>query len=163
MTAGRGVVFRLRGSGHDFDLRLLRPGATGLDQPAAAVDQAETAGSNEDLAHKPTMTGDYFLDVRAFQGQGNYALTVLVDRDSDTRPDGEDNCPSALNPGQEDTDGDRLGDACDRFPDDRLNDSDRDGLRGAGGQLPDRRQPGADRLGRGRPRRRVRHQRARSP
>jgi hypothetical protein len=130
MTAGQGVVVRLRGSGHDFDLRLLRPGSTDLDNPGAVVNQAETAGSNEDLFHRPTLTGTHYLDVRAFQGQGTYSVTVLPDRDSDTRPDSEDNCPSSLNPGQEDADGDRVGDGCDRFPDDPANDVDRDG-RGA--------------------------------
>jgi len=127
LTAGQGVVVRLRGASGDFDLRLLRPGSTGLDQSGAVVDQAETAGSNEDLFHRPSSTGVYFLDVRAFQGQGSYSVQILIDRDSDTRPDVEDNCPSALNPGQENADGDRLGDACDRFPDDRANDADRDG------------------------------------
>ena len=130
LTAGQGVVVRLRGSGHDFDLRLLRPGATDVNQAGAMVNQAETAGSNEDLFHKPTMTGTHYLDVRAFQGQGTYSVTVLPDRDSDTRPNSEDNCASAVNPGQEDADGDRIGDVCDRFPDDRANDVDRDG-RGA--------------------------------
>ncbi len=127
LTAGQGVVIRLRGASGDFDLRLLRPGTSSLNQSGAVVDQAETAGSNEDLAHRPTSTGLYFLDVRAFQGQGNYTVAVLIDRDFDTRPDAEDNCVGAQNPGQEDADGDRLGDACDRFPDDRANDADRDG------------------------------------
>ena len=132
LTAGQGVVIRLRGASGDFDLRLLRPGSTGLDQSGAVVDQAETAGSNEDLFHRPSSSGLYYLDVRAFQGQGGYAVQVLVDRDSDTRPDAEDNCPTALNPGQENADGDSLGDACDSFPDDAANDADRDG-RGADG------------------------------
>lgn len=128
LTAGRGVIFRLRPTGgqHDFDLRLLRPGAPSLAEPPLA--QAETAGSSEDLAYKPTATGTHFLDVRAFQGTGSYTVTTLVDSDSDARADAEDNCPTALNPGQEDSDSDRTGDACDRFPDDPANDADKDGL-----------------------------------
>ena len=31
-------------------------------------------------------------------------------------PDVEDNCPLVFNPGQEDLDGDSLGDACDECP-----------------------------------------------
>ncbi len=128
LTAGRGVIFRLRPTGgqHDFDLRLLRPGAPSLADPPLA--QAETAGSTEDLSYKPTSTGRHFLDVRAFQGTGSYTVTTLVDADADARADGEDNCPAAVNPGQEDSDRDRAGDPCDRFPDDPANDADKDGL-----------------------------------
>ncbi len=35
-----------------------------------------------------------------------------IDDDSDTVPDGCDNCPEVANPGQEDIDGDDIGDAC---------------------------------------------------
>ena len=136
LTAGQGVVVRLRGSGHDFDLRLLRPGATSLNQPGATLEEAQAAGSNEDIFHRPTLTGTYYVDVHAFTGQGIYTVSVLPDRDSDTRPDSEDNCQAVLNPGQEDSDGDRIGDDCDRFPDDPANDVDRDGRAAAEDNCP---------------------------
>lgn len=41
------------------------------------------------------------------------ASTCLQDADSDGKPDKIDNCPTVANPGQEDTDEDKIGDACD--------------------------------------------------
>lgn len=45
-----------------------------------------------------------------------YVRDVNPDPDGDGAPDGEDNCPGDANPGQDDGDGDGLGDVCD--PDD---------------------------------------------
>ena len=40
-------------------------------------------------------------------------LTNSVDSDADGVDDTVDNCPATVNPSQQDSDGDRLGDACD--------------------------------------------------
>ena len=41
------------------------------------------------------------------------ATSGVIDTDVDGVPDDTDNCPSVSNPGQEDLDGDAVGDACD--------------------------------------------------
>jgi hypothetical protein len=46
------------------------------------------------------------------------ACVGVVDTDSDTIPDVEDNCPLVANPLQDDTDSDGIGDACDSCPND---------------------------------------------
>ncbi len=50
----------------------------------------------------------------ALRGTGREVMTP--DRDNDAVPDSTDNCPTVANPGQADTDGDGLGDACDDNP-----------------------------------------------
>ena len=157
LTAGQGVVVACAARAATSTCGCCARAPRTLDQAGAMVDQAETAGSNEDLFHKPSMSGVHYLDVRAFQGQGSYSVTVLLDRDSDTRPDVEDNCPSALNPGQEDV-GPRPHRRrlrpLPRRPGQRR--GSRRARRG-GGQLPAGGKPHPDRLGWRRPRRRVRH------
>lgn len=46
---------------------------------------------------------------------------LAVDSEGDVVPDACDNCPVAVNPGQEDQDSDAIGDACDPCPSDSLN------------------------------------------
>jgi len=50
----------------------------------------------------------------AIAAGGTYSLAIQSpDEDSDGVPDAFDNCPAVSNPGQEDLDGDSLGDVCD--------------------------------------------------
>ena len=53
----------------------------------------------------------------------------VADRDGDGRPDGTDNCPAVANAGQENSDGDGEGDACDA-------DDDNDGVPDSGDACP---------------------------
>ena len=58
-----------------------------------------------------TVAPDYRTSVRAC------FIDVEADRDRDGVPDNADNCPDVLNPGQENFDGDALGDRCDKDDD----------------------------------------------
>jgi hypothetical protein len=128
LTAGRTILLRMTGSSGEYDLRLLRPGTTSVDDPAAAVAASETTGSNETLSFTPQQSGVHYIDLVAIAGAGPYALAARLDGDGDLADDGQDNCPAVANSDQADGDRDNVGDVCDRFPDDPGNDRDRDGL-----------------------------------
>ncbi len=69
----------------------------------------------------PAGTVDIFFDGGGAGGAGLDGETIqgfsfIPDADFDGVPDGADNCPTLANPGQENADGDALGDACDYCP-----------------------------------------------
>jgi thrombospondin type 3 repeat protein/pre-peptidase/fungalysin metallopeptidase (M36)/fungalysin/thermolysin propeptide len=140
LVAGRGYVFRLRGTAGDFDLKLLRPGSTSLASNNV-VAAAQTGSSNENIAYTAPVSGRFFLDATVFSGSGPYTVSALPDTDRDARPDSEDNCVAKANAGQEDSDADRIGDACDRFPDDPRNDQDGDGRGADSDNCPTKKNP----------------------
>lgn len=136
LTAGRPVLLRLSGPGGEYDLRLLRPGTTSVEDPDALVAASEATGPNETLSLTPQQSGVHYVDVVAVAGAGPYELAARLDSDSDLVDDGQDNCPAVANSDQADGDRDAIGDACDRFPSDPGNDRDRDGLAAADDNCP---------------------------
>jgi hypothetical protein len=61
-----------------------------------------------------TVPGRYSAAVATTRQTASADFLVFGDLDGDGWPDGDDNCPTVSNPGQENADGDDLGDACDR-------------------------------------------------
>jgi len=78
-----------------------------LNDTNMVQDSDGAAISSAPFNSAPSQTLDLDLEFREDSG------TTPIDTDRDGWPDGSDNCRTVPNPGQEDADGDGIGDACD--------------------------------------------------
>ena len=97
------------------DAMLLGDGATGaLTHAVVGVGAPLTWGTDMELALDRAQTTLGFRPTLVLEdGTTQQVGSAGPDTDGDGVPDINDNCPSVANPGQEDSDGDGTGDACD--------------------------------------------------
>ena len=114
----------LDGTGTDADILVARSTNNGVawSVPAALNTNAGTDSGYDEYPQLTTDSGgnwvsawqsDEDLDGAGTDNDILYSTCSPLDADCDGVPDTTDNCPNAYNAGQEDFDGDLLGDACD--------------------------------------------------
>jgi Thrombospondin type 3 repeat len=129
-----------------FYLTRVADASTGARTVQALIDGTPVLTLNQEF---PDTYTQFSGDASTFANGGSHSLAIsaaaggqtvrlddvsldaqpIVDRDGDGRADAADNCPAVANPGQEDTDGDSQGDACDA-------DDDNDGLTDTADKCP---------------------------
>ncbi|MDO8615358.1 MAG: thrombospondin type 3 repeat-containing protein [Dehalococcoidia bacterium] len=98
--------------GYTPDGNDITPATTGVKPVTMTLEICIDQDNNNQCDPEPDLDTNNGNDVITV----NSTVTVLPDPDADSYPTGQDNCPNNFNPGQVDTDGDTIGDACDSTP-----------------------------------------------
>ncbi len=117
--AGAPFVSALLG-GSSWECDVAVKGTSG-GEPRGWLYERASGGFRPDRAAEPLLAKGALLALAATPGQEltftaappGSGRRMAIDRDLDTVLDGDDNCPAASNPGQEDEDGNQVGNACD--------------------------------------------------